>query len=315
MMELIQIQTGTAGGQSISSIPNTASTSPVPLIGDDFQLDLWYNGLCFASLFLSLSAAMVAVLVKQWLLHYTSFVTGSPRERSKLRHFRFMCIHTWGGHTITGLLPYLLHISLFLFFGGTCLLLHELHEVLFWLMVVLTTVMTTAYLLAHILPLVQSTCPYQTPVVDDLYQMFSYLRWLTVTSWCSLRSSDKDGGSGAATRPRSWSMKELEKSVIAKYNDTILAQALVWLYEEASNSSVSPIVAGAVSCIPNNFDAKAIEILCGAPGVEIIEGSGRATHRLNVPPVVAHACRFVWGGVHPQQSVLTWIWYLCQQDG
>ncbi|KAK0451129.1 hypothetical protein EV421DRAFT_1213347 [Armillaria borealis] len=60
-------------------IPNTmfiASTTSI-----------WVNGLWFTSLALSLTTALVSVLVKQWLHHYMALPSGTPRERSLLRQF------------------------------------------------------------------------------------------------------------------------------------------------------------------------------------------------------------------------------------
>lgn len=51
--------------------------------------DVWVNGLWFTSLFLSLTVALVAVLVKQWLHQYAALPSGTPCERSFTRQFRY----------------------------------------------------------------------------------------------------------------------------------------------------------------------------------------------------------------------------------
>ncbi|KAF8145674.1 hypothetical protein K438DRAFT_1629715 [Mycena galopus ATCC 62051] len=79
LLELVALQRAQANGTSFDSIPSadisfTAASS-----------DIWVNGLWFTSLALSLATALLAVLAKQWLHQYSSFITGSARERALIR--------------------------------------------------------------------------------------------------------------------------------------------------------------------------------------------------------------------------------------
>ena len=49
---------------------------------------VWLNILWFSSLILSLSAASVGILVKQWLKEYVSGLSGTSREAARLRQYR-----------------------------------------------------------------------------------------------------------------------------------------------------------------------------------------------------------------------------------
>ncbi|KAJ7486932.1 hypothetical protein FB451DRAFT_957821, partial [Mycena latifolia] len=84
---------------------------------------LWINGLWFTSLTLSLATALLAVLAKQWLRQYSSFITGSIRTRALIRQFRYTSLEKWGVRLMIGLLPTLLHAALFIFLGGLVVLL------------------------------------------------------------------------------------------------------------------------------------------------------------------------------------------------
>ncbi|TFK95173.1 hypothetical protein BDV98DRAFT_518454, partial [Pterulicium gracile] len=121
LIELIQVQRAMVAGTMASNIapsllnldsPSTASTS-----------ERWVSGLWFVSLAVSLSAALLSVLVKQWVRAYVSPTSGTPKEQARVRHFRFMGIRDWHVPAIAGSLPILLHISLLLFFIGLVVLL------------------------------------------------------------------------------------------------------------------------------------------------------------------------------------------------
>ncbi|KAF9021185.1 hypothetical protein BDZ89DRAFT_1200590 [Hymenopellis radicata] len=76
----------------------------------------WVNGLWFVSLAISLTTALVAVVTKQWIHQYVASVNlGTPRERCRIRQFRYMNLQTWQVPLIIGLLPVLMHAALGLF--------------------------------------------------------------------------------------------------------------------------------------------------------------------------------------------------------
>ncbi|KAF9062898.1 hypothetical protein BDP27DRAFT_1480334 [Rhodocollybia butyracea] len=77
---------------------NTTVMSQIPLINTAFSpvdSDLWVNGLWFTSLAVTLSVALFAILTKQWLRQYMSIITGSSRERTFIRQFRFDGLKKW----------------------------------------------------------------------------------------------------------------------------------------------------------------------------------------------------------------------------
>ncbi|KAK0457184.1 uncharacterized protein EV420DRAFT_1221148, partial [Desarmillaria tabescens] len=115
LFELVSIQQAISNGTSVnlplSFLDPTAKFTPATSIA-------WVNGLWFASLALSLSAALVSVLVKQWLHHYMILPSGTPQERSHVRQYRYMGLRKWQVPLIIGLLPMLMHLALAFFFIG-----------------------------------------------------------------------------------------------------------------------------------------------------------------------------------------------------
>ncbi|PBK79082.1 hypothetical protein ARMGADRAFT_874700, partial [Armillaria gallica] len=124
LFELILVQRAIANGSPVESIPVSSlnpQTAFVPA-----ATDVWVNGLWFTSLFLSLTTALVAVLVKQWLHHYVVLPSGTPRDRCIVRQYRYLGFQKWRVEVIVGVLPVLMHLALALFFIGLSLFLHPL---------------------------------------------------------------------------------------------------------------------------------------------------------------------------------------------
>ncbi|KIY62857.1 hypothetical protein CYLTODRAFT_334848, partial [Cylindrobasidium torrendii FP15055 ss-10] len=117
LVELVAVQRAVLTGASISDI---ASADVAPAIE---KTSIWVNALWFTSLALSLASALLAVLSKQWLRQYVSFIAGTARERALIRQFRYDGMEKWAVRTIVGLLPTILHVALGLFLAGLVIFL------------------------------------------------------------------------------------------------------------------------------------------------------------------------------------------------
>ncbi|KIK60727.1 hypothetical protein GYMLUDRAFT_167405, partial [Collybiopsis luxurians FD-317 M1] len=115
-------------------------------------LDVALNVIWFISLVLSLGTALSAVVAKQWIHQYIAVPTGTPQERARIRHFRFMGLEKWHMSLIIGLLPMFIHLSMALFFVGLLLFLHELSLAIAIIMDVLTFTILSLYLASNLLP-------------------------------------------------------------------------------------------------------------------------------------------------------------------
>ncbi|KAJ3761193.1 hypothetical protein EV360DRAFT_38319 [Lentinula raphanica] len=182
LFELVAVQhaAATASGKiylgpgNVSAIP--ASTL-VP--GSKFvpsAVDIWINGLWLISLVLALVIALAAVLVKQWLHHYVAIPSGSLKERSHIRQFRFSGLEKWHVMNIIGLLPVIMHVSLALFFLGLIIFLVPLQLVLSIIIGSITFIVYGLYMTSNIIPIINPQCPYQTPLTDFLiaFGKFAY---------------------------------------------------------------------------------------------------------------------------------------------
>ncbi len=170
---MVLVQRAIANGSPVNTIP-VSSLNPQTAFAPT-ATDVWVNGLWFTSLCLSLTTALVAVLVKQWLHHYVVLPSGTPRERCFVRQYRFLGFQKWRVEVIVGVLPVLMHLALALFFIGLSLFLHPLRAALSWVVWMGTVLLIVAYTVVTILPMCFPQCPYRTPLCDLAYPPYIFV--------------------------------------------------------------------------------------------------------------------------------------------
>ncbi len=267
LYELVLIQRAAANGSSVNVI-----TSPVnPRVAFvPATTDIWVNGLWFTSLFLSLVTALVAVLVKQWLHHYAVLPSGTPRDRSLVRQFRYAGFRKWHVQVIIGLLPVVIHLALTIFLVGLVVFLHPLHAVLSWIICAGTIVVYGTYMAAAVLPILFPQCPYHTPLCDLIYAAFHHV--VPQVSWSLWR---KDAFLDALRRrcfndvlrhlPRiqTRNMKTLvtiESESVQQMSTKLAAEALDWLFSVSSNPTTQSIVIQAIGGLPMASEQEFFEL-------------------------------------------------------
>ncbi|KAL0959271.1 hypothetical protein HGRIS_014542 [Hohenbuehelia grisea] len=166
LTELVLVQRALANGTSVTSIP------PSDITSGPSQTDVWVNALWFISLTLSLSTALLAVLVRQWLHQYTAITSGTSRDRSLVRQYRYDGLMKWHVPVIISLLPVLLHAALGLFLAGLVIFLIPLNLTLAWTVASITCLVYAIYTISNLLPLVDPQCPYRTPFSDILHKFW-----------------------------------------------------------------------------------------------------------------------------------------------
>ncbi|KAF8912427.1 hypothetical protein CPB85DRAFT_1220265, partial [Mucidula mucida] len=118
--DLVSVQLSISGSRASFQNITVPSVNPLQIFQPD-SITVWVNGLWAVSLTASLVVALSAVLVKQWLHHYTSIPSGTPGARSHLRQYRFDGLQKWRVNVIIGLFPIIMHTSLVLFLMGLVL--------------------------------------------------------------------------------------------------------------------------------------------------------------------------------------------------
>ncbi|KAK0211006.1 hypothetical protein DFS33DRAFT_1371315 [Desarmillaria ectypa] len=129
LFEMINIQRAIASGAFLDTVATSSLNPNITFIAS--TTSVWVNGLWFTSLALSLTTALVSVLVKQWLHHHMALPSETPRERNLLRQLRFAGLQKRGVLVIIGLLPVLMHTILAIFVGFVIFLGPLLHRAYF----------------------------------------------------------------------------------------------------------------------------------------------------------------------------------------
>ncbi|KAL0948974.1 hypothetical protein HGRIS_009074 [Hohenbuehelia grisea] len=224
--------------------------------------DVWVNGLWFISLTLSLSTALLAVLFRQLLHQYTAIAYGTSRERSHIRQLRYDGLMKWRVPIVISLLPILLQVALGLFLVGLVVFLLPLSMRIGWAVASITLIVSTIYTISHILPLVDSQCPYETPFSAAVRGIIS-----------SFRNPAKE---------------TLQKGIHA---DEATARAITWLLKSASNPPTTSIALQSLGAFPLEMSQKlppdtkiaidtAIQQIIGANDPQNIPSESRRLERL-----------------------------------
>ncbi|KAK0455171.1 uncharacterized protein EV420DRAFT_1272951, partial [Desarmillaria tabescens] len=207
LYESVLVQRAIANGSSVDTIAPSPLSPNIAFV--PATTDVWVNGLWFTSLFLSLTTALFAVLVKQWLHHYVVLPSGTPRERA-----------------FTRFLPFLMHLALAIFFAGLVIFLHPLQATLSWSICAATVVVYGAYMVATILPFLFPRCPYRMPLYDLVFFSFCWL--IPRVSWEELWRSRRFGNiiirhlphlKRRKTRSESESVKQISENLAAEALD------------------------------------------------------------------------------------------------
>ncbi|SJL04775.1 uncharacterized protein ARMOST_08145 [Armillaria ostoyae] len=258
LYETVLIQRAIANGSPVNSISPSPLNPTIAFV--PATTDVWVNGLWFTSLFLSLTTALVAVLVKQWLHHYVALPSGTPRDRSFTRQFRYAGFQKWHVQVIIGLLPVLMHLALAIFLSGLVIFLHPLRAALSWIICAGTILVYTAYVAATILPIIFPQCPYRTPLCDLVYvSLRRIVPRVTWPQWCRKEflslCIQRDFSAMFHYRPRvqarnSQSLTVIESKFVGQMSINLAAEALHWLFSASSNPTVQSIVIQSMGGLP-----------------------------------------------------------------
>lgn len=175
----------------------------------------WINGLWFTALAMSISAALIGLLAKEWLTAFTSARPRPAHTYSVLRQSRVEGLARWRALHIIHLLPSLLHLALLLFSLGLVVYLWTLDKGIASVIMAITSATLIFYISTSILGAIYEFCPFVT-------QISIYFRNLVSTPTSNRRLYQIDLGDSA---------------LHAKTTEREL-RALKWLAENARDPSI-----------------------------------------------------------------------------
>ncbi|KAF8475241.1 hypothetical protein DFH94DRAFT_609620, partial [Russula ochroleuca] len=147
-----------------ASIPSPVAKPP-PFSPPRYAV--WVNSLWFLSLVMSLSCALWATSLHQWARRYirlTQPARCSPEKQARMRAFFANGAEKMHIPWAVEGLPTLLHLSLFLFFGGLVIFLFNVHQEVFICVVSWIGLFSGVYGLITLLPLFRQDSPYYSPL-------------------------------------------------------------------------------------------------------------------------------------------------------
>ena len=145
---------------------------------------VWVNIMWLISLILSLTCALIATLLQQWARRYIEIprYTDALRHRARVRSLLLSGALLYRVPLIISILPTLLHLSVFLFFGGLVITFHTIHKKVAIAVDAAVGVSGLAYIVMSILPCLDVKCPYRTPISQMLW--YSYHAFVSFAALC-----------------------------------------------------------------------------------------------------------------------------------
>lgn len=202
------------------------------------------NTLWFLSLAFSLACALSATLVEGWARYYL-YATHSrpaPQDRARISSYLYRGVKKYKMTAVVEIIPFLLHISLFLFLAGLVLFILPVNSTIGYLMLGMLILCCFLYALITTLPIFQLDCPYWTPI--------SSICWHVLKRLHLLRHRDIDGNDTEIQCSMVEARAILSTEITAK-RDVRDADAMCWtissLREDCEFESFVQVIPSVVS--------------------------------------------------------------------
>jgi hypothetical protein len=162
---------------SLSSIPVTPVTPP-PFSPPNYAICV--NSLLFLSLIISLTYAMLAVMLQQWARRYlrTSQTPRPPQDAARICAFFSRGFEDWGFSFVAETIPTLIHISLFLLFAAILIYLFNINTTVFHAMLGWIAAVAVGYSSITIIPILRVDSPYYSPFSSLVFRLYAVLLYL-----------------------------------------------------------------------------------------------------------------------------------------
>jgi hypothetical protein len=170
---------------------------------------------------MSLTGALLAVFVQQWISSYhraTQEQPGrSPQERVKIRVFFAEGLEQWQISYVVRAVPMLVHLSLFLFFSGLLIWLLKINLAVFLPTAIWFAFCGVVYATFTFLPIFFHKCPYDSPLSPLIRRIMILAK---------LRSADKDDPKGRSPGMHDARVKSALNQALG-----VIYRAFVWTFE------------------------------------------------------------------------------------
>jgi len=253
-----------------------SGTDPLTLISNIPIGTVSARFILFASFFITLFVAFIAVLGKQWILYYTRVTTwGNIVDRGKERQAKLAGLHKWRLHLVMEFLPVMLQFALLLFGIALVIYLWDLNASAAKVVSVVTSFGFALYVCTTVAATLWRDCPFQTPLSVLFPKVLPWAKEFTALARVWFWSGRKRSGrqtkplgrafkifAGGTTRPAppsgdtptAYSMTLSNRAFwrdhplfTSPIPEDIAASAGLWLLESSTDFSVAAAVAAAFS--------------------------------------------------------------------
>jgi hypothetical protein len=223
------------------------STPPPPFppfspLASDVRVNVfWFMALAF-----SLLAALLAILVQQWVRKYMHVFQryGDPLKSSRLRQYLYEGCERWDMPKVAEAVPGFLHVSLFLFFAGLGDSLLNINKKVALSAIVPIGVSGLLYILMIFAPIIYPQSPYQNSFSGMFWYLFQKLRGRRFRD----RGSDGEMKSVNTNMAQGQMQLAMEETVARRCRDV---RATRWLIDNLTEDAE---IEKFLSAIPGSFN-------------------------------------------------------------
>ena len=238
------------------------------------------NALFYGSLGVILLAAFIAMLIKTWVREFDRGLRAMsmPEQRAKTREFRYLGMERWKLIEMVGILPLLIHLSLFLFAIGLVLFLSHLSEPSFGVTIAIFGIGVLYYVITTWISVFVASSPFHSHLSRALgtvyQQMHAYFCpgiGVFLSSYMDITPTTALGRARRRIqiflqKSRPYPETDFVEPVVATTMDdiqiSIASSALKRIHESVPNSqhseaiqwSVWQVAGNPTLCIPASFD-------------------------------------------------------------
>jgi len=257
---LAQISAQLAAGGS--PVPSTVNLPPPYPDFHPAKSDIQINIFWFMSLVFSLTAALFATLVQQWVRDYMHVFQryNHPLKRARIRQYLYDGAQGWYMPVVVEAVPALIHISLFLFFLGLAEFLFKINTSTATTTTVTIVMSSLLYLWTIIAPVHDPQSPYQSPLSGVFWLLFQLIR----------RRTHRDHSTGGARKRISTNMTDGRVQLamdVSNERKTRDARAIGWVIDNLTeDSELEPFVLGIPGSLNSTWGKKVWETVAEGEG-------------------------------------------------
>ncbi|KAI9449830.1 hypothetical protein BJY52DRAFT_1359376, partial [Lactarius psammicola] len=159
LVQILSQQLSTTNGTIHAAILSTQSSSP------SGALVVFVNSVWFLSLALSLTCALIATLLQHWTRRYRQMTQRNhpPHVRAHIREYFFRGARKFGIFALAEALPFLILVSVLLFFAGLVVFAFLANHIVAYITLVIVGFCFISYIALTLMSLIFHDCPYHTP--------------------------------------------------------------------------------------------------------------------------------------------------------